>query len=91
MKLRFEVRFSNKGWKKLRRLSKIDARRVIKKVVGLESYPSVVGDIKKMSGGKLKLCRLRIGDIRVIFEVDNVSRVVWVIEVGYRGQLYKNK
>ena len=87
---RFEVRFSDKGWKRLQKLSKIDAKRVIKKVVILEDYSSVSRNIKKMVGTRIKLYRLRIGDIRVIFEVDGKKKVVWIIGVDYRGRVYRN-
>ncbi|MBU1457511.1 type II toxin-antitoxin system RelE/ParE family toxin [Patescibacteria group bacterium] len=86
---KFEVRFSDKGWKKLQRLGRTDVKRVIKKVAVLREYPSVSGDVKKMSGTKLKLYRLRIGDIRAIFEVDGTSGIVWIIGVDYRGRVYR--
>ncbi len=89
MTLKFEVRFSDKGWKNLQRLGNTEAKRVIKKVAVLREYPSVSGDVKKMFETKLKLYRLRIGDMRVIFEIDVSSGVIWIIGVDYRGRVYR--
>jgi mRNA interferase RelE/StbE len=89
MGLRFEVRFSDKGWKRLQKLSKVDVKRVIEKVVVLRDYPKIVGNTKKLVGIKHRLYRLRVGDIRVIFEVDDKARVIWIIGVDYRGRAYK--
>ncbi len=73
----------------MQKLGKTDVERVIKKVAFLREYPSVSGDVKKMFGTKLKLYRLRIGDMRVIFEIDDSSGVIWIIGVDYRGRVYR--
>lgn len=47
-----------------------------------------VGDIKAMRGYS-GYYRLRVGDYRIIYTVDNDILVVRVIEVGNRGDIYK--
>ncbi len=46
------------------------------------------GDIKAMQGHP-GYFRLRVGDYRVIYTVDNNVLIVRVIEVGNRGDIYK--
>jgi mRNA interferase RelE/StbE len=46
-------------------------------------------DIKKMKGDWAGYYRLRIGDVRVIFSVDDKSGNVDVYKIGSRGDVYK--
>ena len=45
-------------------------------------------DIKKLNGYD-ELLRLRVGDYRIIYSVDNGKLIVYVIDVGNRGDIYK--
>ena len=47
-----------------------------------------VGDIKAMKG-HTGFYRLRVGDYRVIYTVNNDVLLVQVIEIGNRGDIYK--
>jgi len=46
------------------------------------------GDIKPLQGNP-GLMRLRVGDYRIVYSVDNGQLIVYVIDVGNRGQIYK--
>ncbi len=56
-------------------------------VRAMERLPSGE-DVKKMKG-YADLYRLRVGDYRVIYTVNNGELVVYVIDVGNRGDIYK--
>ncbi|RKJ72391.1 type II toxin-antitoxin system RelE/ParE family toxin [Butyricicoccus sp. 1XD8-22] len=44
-------------------------------------------DIKRLKGHK-DLLRLRVGEYRVIYSVDNGQLIIYVVDVGNRGQIY---
>lgn len=44
-------------------------------------------DIKRLKGHS-DLLRLRVGDYRIIYTVDNGELIVYVIDAGNRGQIY---
>ena len=44
-------------------------------------------DIKKLKGHE-NLFRLRVGGYRIIYTIDNGELIVYVIDVGSRGQIY---
>lgn len=44
-------------------------------------------DIKKLKG-RDNLLRLRVGQYRIIYTVDNGELIVYVIDAGNRGQIY---
>ena len=48
-------------------------------------------DIKKMKGNWEGYYRLRIGKIRVIFIVDLTSGDIEIYNIGFRGDVYKDK
>ena len=45
------------------------------------------GDIKRLKGHE-DLLRLRVGEYRIIYTVDNGALIVYVIDAGNRGQIY---
>ncbi len=48
-------------------------------------------DIKKLNvNNKKNLYRLRISSYRAIFRIDNGELVILVIDIGSRGDIYKN-
>lgn len=48
------------------------------------------GDIKALKGQRSRgLMRLRVGDYRIIYRVDNGQLIVLVVDAGNRGDIYK--
>lgn len=55
-------------------------------VAALEGLPDN-GDIKRLQGYD-GYYRLRVGSYRIIFHVDNGELIVYVVDIGNRGQIY---
>ena len=55
-------------------------------VSAIEQLPNG-GDIKRLKGHE-DLLRLRVGEYRIIYTVDNGALIVYVIDAGNRGQIY---
>lgn len=67
------------------KLDRPERERVLKAIAKLPYE----GDIKKLKGKKSRgLLRLRVGDYRIIYTVDNGQLIVFVIDAGNRGQIY---
>ena len=60
-----------------------ERRRVVS---AIEQLPNG-GNIKKLKGHE-DLLRLRVGEYRIIYTVDNGALIVYVIDAGNRGQIY---
>jgi len=45
-------------------------------------------DIKKLKGHE-ELLRLRVGEYRIIYSVDNGKLIVYIVDAGNRGDIYK--
>jgi mRNA interferase RelE/StbE len=52
------------------------------------SHPQL--DIKKLKGDE-EVFRLRVGKIRIIYQIINNDLIVFVISAGSRGDIYKKK
>lgn len=65
------------------KLPKNEKQRIVK---AIEKLPEGE-DIKKLKGHN-NIYRLRVGDYRILYTVDNGEFVVIVINAGNRGQIY---
>jgi len=46
-------------------------------------------DVKKLRGNWEDFLRLRVGKIRIIFQIDPDNLVIEVVKAGFRGTIYK--
>jgi len=70
-------------------LEKLDERRkenILRILKSLEKFPLIRADIKKIGE---KTYRLRIGELRVIFDYDKDKNAIFVKLVDFRGRVYK--
>lgn len=68
------------------KLPKPEKERILKAIYKLPEG----NDIKQLKGKKSKgLYRLRVGDYRIIYAVDDGRLVVCVVDAGNRGEIYK--
>ena len=67
------------------KLPRPDKERVLKAISRLPEQ----GDIKQLKGQKSRgMFRLRVGDYRIIYTVDDGQLVVCIVDAGNRGQIY---
>ena len=81
--LMYQIIIKKKAKKFIDSLPVNERRRV---VAAIELLPNGE-DIKKLKGHD-KLLRLRVGEYRIIYTVDNGELIVYVIDAGSRGQIY---
>ena len=71
----------------LRRLSVEDFQRVISHIRGLAENPRPTG-CRKISGSE-RDWRIRIGDYRLIYEIDDKAMAVRVMRLRHRREAYR--
>jgi mRNA interferase RelE/StbE len=67
---------------------KADRARLVVSIQELVEQPKPVG-AEKLSG-HIDLYRIRVGNYRVVYEIDNGQIVVTVIKVGHRKEIYRS-
>jgi mRNA interferase RelE/StbE len=80
----YEVVFKPRALKDLKALPVLESHRVVRKTEALKDDLS--GDVKKLTGFTPEY-RLRVGDYRVLFEVEGPQVVVY--RVRHRKDAYK--
>ncbi len=80
------VHFTKKAYKSLSQISALDQKTVLKKITQLV-FPLHLNNVKRLSG-VYNHYRLRVGNIRVIFEVMGQGEI-WILMVAYRKDVYK--
>ena len=82
--LMYQIIIKKRAKKFIDKLPMNERKRV---VLAIEQLPNGE-DIKKLQGYD-GLLRLRVGDYRIIYTVDNGKIIVYVIDSGNRGEIYK--
>ncbi|MBI4512683.1 MAG: type II toxin-antitoxin system RelE/ParE family toxin [Gemmatimonadetes bacterium] len=72
--------------KELEELPTKDRRRITRKIQQLGDEPRPPG-CEKLSGHERY--RLRQGDYRILYEVDDTDRLVTVVKIGHRSDVYR--
>jgi mRNA interferase RelE/StbE len=83
----FTVTFARSARKELQSLPIAVAARILKKVEALSKNPRPVGS-KKLIGAK-DLWRLRVGDYRVVYKIDEADGTVDISVVRHRREVYR--
>ncbi|PYM90680.1 MAG: type II toxin-antitoxin system mRNA interferase toxin, RelE/StbE family [Candidatus Rokuibacteriota bacterium] len=83
----YSVVFARSARRELEQLEKRVARRVLSRVEALGSNPRPQGCIKLQ--GPDDLWRIRIGDYRVIYSIDDGQRTVDIGAIRHRGDAYR--
>lgn len=72
--------------KELRRLPRADLRRIVGRIQGLSGDPRPPG-AEKLSGEDRY--RLRQGEWRVVYGIDDPGRRVVIVRIGHRREVYR--
>lgn len=82
----YEVQFKSSSRKELEALEYNIALRVLKKIEGLIDEPRPNG-CKKLRGAK-DLGRVRAGDYRVVYAIDDGAREITIFRIRHRREVY---
>ena len=81
----FSVEWSKEARECLKKLDRTTAKRLVEKTENIKETPYHF--LRRMVGSDL--WRLRIGDYRVLVQIDEVHKKLFVISLGHRKNIYK--
>lgn len=82
----FNVGYSNRAKKFLEKADKILVKRLIEKIEKLKKDP-IIPDTKKIEGSK-GLFRVRVGDYRILYEIDHKNNLIGIVKIDKRPKIY---
>jgi mRNA interferase RelE/StbE len=83
----YEILLERRAEKDLRKLSSELFQRIIAKIQSLSENPKPQGS-RKITGSKIDW-RIRIGDYRAIYEIDEQEKRVRIMRVRHRREAYR--
>ena len=84
----FEVIYERPAQRSLAKLDGAIRARVIREVGELAKEPRPQGAIQL--AGSDRAWRVRVGDYRIVYEINDGKLLVVVIQIGHRSTIYRN-
>lgn len=81
----YDVRIIRSAEKDMERIPAVIHARINKKILSLEDEPRPRG-IKKLTGKEEY--RLRTGDYRILYTIDDKKKSITIVAVGHRREIY---
>lgn len=85
----YRIRIRPSALKEIQRLPDREITRIEARIDDLALEPRPHGSEKMQGGGGEH--RLRVGNHRVIYSVDDAARLVTIEKVGHRGDVYRRR
>ena len=82
---KYSIEFKPSVWKDLDEIDKIDRRRILKRIEKLAENPRPSGS-KRLAGSERY--RIRQGNYRILYFIEDDRLVVVVVKVGHRRDVY---
>lgn len=83
----FDIKYSRQAAKFLRSLDKTNVSRIFKKLEKLKQSP-ILHDSKTVVGYSENLYRVRVGNYRILYEVDYNGNLIGIIKIDKRSRVY---
>lgn len=84
------MQFTDAALKSLQRYPKNDQRRILMRIEQLAANPDNMPNVKQLVNFDVAF-RLRVGNYRVLFERDDIIRIIDMIDILPRGRAYRRK
>lgn len=86
--MKFKVVITRSAEKELSQLSKEVIVRIRQKILLLADNPFPHG-YKQLKGSNDKFFRIRVGDYRIIYSIQNNELIINIIKIGHRREIYE--
>lgn len=85
---KFQIQFSKLAHKDLKKLSHPVQRKLIKHILLLE-HPFQTPQVRALVNHSSATHRLRVGDYRVLYDTYSDTKVILIIRIGHRKDIYR--
>ena len=85
----YKIVFKRQAQKELNKISNPYALKIALAINELSNNPRPAG-CKKLNVPDVNLWRIQSGDYRIIYSIEDVVKIIEVIRIGHRGDVYQN-
>lgn len=82
----YEIFFRESVWKELEKVPKADLKKILSRIKQLGNDPRPMG-CEKLTGHELY--RMRQGNFRIVYSIQDNELTVWVVKIGHRKDVYR--
>ena len=86
--MKWRLEYTPRSARALRRLDRTVARRVFEATERLRDLDDPTTPCKALSGPLAGLWRLRVGDYRVVLDIQREQLVIVAVDLGHRSTIY---
>lgn len=87
---KYKLQFDKRFIKDLKRVPHPFRENICKKIESLVVEPRPHGYIKLNGSKKIDLYRIRCGDYRIVYTIQDFELVIIIIELGHRKEIHRN-
>ena len=84
----YKVLLRRSAARELGRIAKKDLLRVVERIRSLETDPRPIGSEKLSAQERF---RIRQGDYRIVYGIDDDRKTVEVVKIGHRSEIYRRQ
>jgi len=84
----YVVEFAPAARRQLRKLDRPVQKRILRRVERLENQP-LPKTAEKLKGAAKQLYRVREGDYRIIYMIEDDHLIILVVRIGHRSEVYR--
>ncbi|SOD96800.1 type II toxin-antitoxin system RelE family toxin [Spirosoma fluviale] len=85
----YQLSFSDKALKSLKKIPNATTEKIISALEQLAQDPDNKTNVKRLTNHPDAIFRLRVGNYRVLYDKYDQIRIIAVIDVGHRKDIYE--
>lgn len=85
--MKYAIEFTPTAVKDLKALPKAILKKIDARIASLANNPQP-GDVKKLQGSD-DLYRIRVGDYRIVYTIEDGKLIIVVVRIGHRKEIYR--
>ena len=84
----YQITFKDSANKELQKIDKLTIAKIVIPINALSKSPRPIG-VKKLKGLSEDLFRIRVGNYRIVYSINDIIKIVNIRRIGHRKDIYR--
>ena len=84
----YQITFKDSANKELQKIDKLTIAKIVIPINALSKSPRPIG-VKKLKGLSEDLFRIRVGNYRIVYSINDIIKIVNIRRIGHREDIYR--